>query len=378
MSDESTPRRAPTRNDVAELAQVSTAVVSYVITGAKRVAPETAERVRAAIAELGYRPNYNARALRTGRSQTLALLVPDIGNPYFAEFASHLETAAADRGLALVIANTHGDEATEIELREAMRSRGVDGLMVASVLRADQQPPHGDGGLPTVLIDAFQPADGVSSIGFDGATSVHTIVDHLSAVHGAQSIALAIGPGSEHDPDPRRIGWADALDAAGLAPGRLVTTEWSREGGIRAAQQLFGDDAEKPRPGVEGADRVGRADRLPRPDAVIAGSDLIAIGLLRGAHDLGLRVPDDLLIISYDGTAESAFSVPRLTTMRQPVRDMARAAVDTLLDSPPQEAHHTSFGGDLIIRESCGCGTAGDTRTASTDARPQNPEGTTP
>ncbi|NQX13067.1 LacI family DNA-binding transcriptional regulator [Microbacteriaceae bacterium VKM Ac-2855] len=357
MPDVAHHRKAPTRNDVAELAQVSTAVVSYVLTGAKRVTPDKERRVREAIAELGYRPNSSARALRTGRSHVLALLIPDSANPYFAEYALQIEIVASERGYALLIANTHDDHEREARLMNEMHSRGVDGLILASVFHDSWPTPSAtEVPIPTVLIDSFHMVETVPTIGVDAVASAHTVVRHLIEVHGCRSIALVLGPSADPTgaPDLRAVGWEQALSAAGLPHDDALITSWSREGGIAAAQQLFA--------------------RPDRPDAVFAGSDLIGIGLLRGAADLGLRVPEDLAIISYDGTSESAFSIPRLTTLQQPVALMARAAIDTVLTptattaASAHRAKHVAFRGELILRESCGCGSP---RARGTTAPPK-------
>jgi len=328
-------RKAPTRNDVAARAQVSTAVVSYVMTGSKRVTPEKERRVRQAMADLGYRPNSSARALRTGKTYVLALLLPDSSNPYFAEVALKIERAAAAEGYALLIANTHDDPAQELRLLREMRSRGVDGVILASVFH-DTWP--GDAReIPLVLIDAFHPVEGVPSVGVDAAASARAAVEHLAEVHGRRSIALVLGASADPagNVDPRQVGWADALADTGAASGGIAVTSWSRAGGIAAAQQL-----------LTGPDR---------PDAVFAGSDLLGVGVLRAAADRGLRVPEDLSVISYDGTEEAAFSIPRLTTLSQPTDDVARAAIAAILAPSAAAGRHVVLPGELVIRESCGC-----------------------
>lgn len=338
MPDESPARKQPTRNDVAERAKVSTAIVSHVVTGAKRVSPEYTRRVLAAIDELGYRPNKNARALRTGRTEVLALLIPDVSNPYYAEFALQIEIAASERGHVLITANTHDDPEVELRLLREMGSRNVDGIIIASVFHGNQPRPPEYGEIPTLLIDAFQPADGLPTIGLNATESAKTIVQHLAEVHRCVSIALAMGPSSgPADPaDPRKIGWAEALTAAGLPMGQVSALGWTREDGRQAAKRLLTGPS--------------------RPDAIFAASDQIGIGLIRGVADLGLRVPEDVKVISYDGTLETAFTVPRLTTLQQPIQEMARSAIDTIIDYTPQRALHTVFQGELVLRESCGCG----------------------
>lgn len=342
-------RSRPTRNDVARLAGVSPAVVSYVMTGARPVAPATAERVRAAMTTLDYRPNSSAQALRSGRTRTLGLVVPDIGNPFFAEFAVRIEAAAAERGYALLLATSHDDVATQHRVLAELVARGVDGILLASVGR------HGTGAstrlqtssdTPMVWIDAPDAVDGVDGVigvGQDVGVGVALIIDHLVAVHGCHRLALVVGTDPDGGTDPRRETWASATRSAGIASGRVTTADWSRADGHRAALEL-----------LTGPDR---------PDAVVAASDLLAIGVLRAAADLGLRIPQDVAVVSFDGTVETAYSVPRLTTLRQPIEEMAVAAVEAVLsEAVPSEAgtdgrrpRRSAFLGTLVIRESCGC-----------------------
>ena len=199
--------RAPTRADVARIAGVSTAVVSYVVNdGPRRVAPETAARVRAAIEMLRYRPNVNARALKKGSTEMLGVVLPDMTNPFFAEYAHALEVAAATHGYVLVIANSGGNEAQESRIVNDLANRQVDGLLISTVL-----PPTGFQAVAppdrhTVLINCSTPFAGHVAIGPDSRAGARALVDHLITVHGHQSIALIMGASSEPVPEPRSAG----------------------------------------------------------------------------------------------------------------------------------------------------------------------------
>lgn len=342
MSIRPTREKAVTRLDVAQRAGVSTAVVSYVMTGAKRVGPETEARVRRAIDELGYRPNGNARALKTGKTEMLGLVIPDVSNPYYSEFALQMEVAAAERGHALIVANSHADPRTEEKLVDSLRGRGVDGLLVASVFHAGSRAEMHPGEAPIVWVDAFDPEPGTASVGASAEAGSRQAVEHLIRVHGHRTIGIALGHSNREATDPRLLGWAAALDAAGLPLGPVAQTEWNREGGLEAANRLLG--ADNP------------------PDAVFAASDLVALGLIRGAADLGVSIPGDLALVSYDGIEEGSYSLPRLTTFQQPVREMSRAAVDIIIGYEPQRAGHRAFDGTLTVRESCGCAGSGRER----------------
>lgn len=334
--NEKVPAKSATRADVAKRAGVSDAVVSYVLTGAKPVSPGTEARVRAAIDELGYRPNGTARALRTGRSLLLGMVVPDIGNPYFSEFAREFERAAARHGYTMTIASSHGDADAELKVVESLRSRSVDGLAIASVYHVGDRPEAHRTGVPIVWIDAFDPKPGAVSVGADARAGARALVEHLITVHGSRNIPFVQARSSRRARDPRELGWRDALTAAGLPDGAIVTVdEWSREFGAVAGREL-----------------LGRADR---PDAIFAASDLLGIGLLHEAAELGVAIPGEVALVSYDGSAESEFSIPPLTTYRQPMAQMAQAAADALVAGvPPAPGHHT-LPGELIVRRSCGC-----------------------
>ncbi|MEO7018500.1 MAG: LacI family DNA-binding transcriptional regulator [Leifsonia sp.] len=335
MSAEQTSKRKVTRADVADRAGVSTAVVSYVMTGAKHVSPDTEARVRLAIAELGYRPNTTARALKTGRTELLGVVIPDVSNPYYAEFALEMEVVAAELGHALIIANSHGDPRAEVKIVENLRTRAVDGLIVASVFHAGSRADKHPGDAPILWVDSFDDEPGTASIGLDAFEGSRVAVEHLIRAHGRRRIAVALGRSNREADDPRLLGWAAALREAGLPPGPVAHIQWNREGGVAAARQL-----------LDGPDR---------PDAVFTASDLIAFGLLRTAEDLGVRIPTDLAVVSYDGTREAAYSSPRLTTLRQPMREMARAAVETIIGYEPGRAGRRAFRGELVLSESCGC-----------------------
>jgi len=322
-----------TRADVARYAGVSTAVVSYVInSGPKPVAAETAARVRAAIERLDYRPNPNARALRTGTTEMLGLVLSDSTNPYFVELAAAIEAAAAKRGHALMLGNSHGDRPTERRLIDDLAGRQVDGLIVGIVERPDYAGGRGWPSLPIVWLDATEPVPGYSSVGSDGRAGAATGVRHLVEVHGHTSVGLVIG--DQGTTDPREHGWRDTLHAADLPDGPVARVPWTREGGYEGGLRLLG--------------------RKERPTAVFASSDLQAVGVLRAARELGLRVPEDLAMVSFDGTKESAFSGPPLTVIRQDIEAMAERAVTLILDHEAEPSHH-SFPTSLILRESCGC-----------------------
>jgi LacI family transcriptional regulator len=326
--------RPATRADVARYAGVSTAVVSYVINeGPRRVAPETAARVRAAIEILKYRPNVNARALKKGFTEMLGVVLPDITNPFFAEYARALEIAAAAHGYVLVVATSDGNEAQESRILSDLANRHVDGLIIATVL-----PPSGfraiTAGRPTVLINCSTPFRGYPAVGPASREGARALIDHLITVHGHQSVALIMGESSEPIPEPRERGWGDAFQAYELPPGPIVRTSFSRQGGYEAAVQLL--------------------SWATRPSAIFVASDQMCTGALKAIREAGLRCPEDIAVVSFDGTSEAEYCWPPLTVARQPIQTMAEAAISAFL-SPDSAAEYQRFDTELVIRESCGC-----------------------
>ncbi|HBX79677.1 MAG: LacI family DNA-binding transcriptional regulator [Propionibacteriaceae bacterium] len=328
--------RRVTRTDVARHAGVSTAVVSYVVNnGPRTVAPETAARVREAMETLEYRPNLSARALVSGTSNTLGLIVTDSLNPHCAELAQAIGQAAAQHGHRVLVVDSGGVDETEQGLVEELLARQVDGLLFASAfLRSDPMAGIRSFGVPTVLIDCPGEVPGRTTVGPAAEQGMAALVEHLSGVHGCRRIALILGEGGFGDPDPRETGWRRTATSLGLDEGPLLVTQWGNAGGYQAGLELLAMDA--------------------RPDAVIAGSDQIAIGLLRALHEASVRVPEDLPVVSFDGTHQSAYTWPALTVASQPVSPMAEAAVALLGDAPLAPGHH-SFPMTLIVRRSCGC-----------------------
>jgi len=324
---------------------VSSAVVSYVVnSGPRNVAPETRERVLRAIEELGYRPNATARALKRGVSETIGLILSDITNPFFSEYAHAIEEAAAERGLSVIFTNS-GLEGTgadtgvdlmgaEADLINRMILRGVDGLLLASILDSPDLDVARAAGIPVVLLDRAAPFPGHATVGSNFREASRIAVEHL-IWHGHERIGMITGFTGGSTTDDREQGWRDALQGAGLDPGPVIRVPYSRPGGFDAGVEL-----------LESGDR---------PTAIFALSDQQSIGLLYAIHQAGLQIPGDIAVASFDGSTESAFSWPPLTTMRQPVREMAHAAVDLLGKNTPATHRHFTFSAPLVVRQSCGC-----------------------
>ncbi|MFI5690926.1 LacI family DNA-binding transcriptional regulator [Kribbella sp. NPDC051586] len=320
------PKEPVTRNDVAEYAGVSTAVVSYVVNeGPRKVAPETRERVLEAIRALGYRPNATARALRMGTTRTFGLITPDGGNPLFAELAKAIDKAAGSRGYVVLQTSTDGDPATERAKIAELLTRRVSGLLLVA---PTEDPSLDDAQIPVIAINRVLPT--VSSVRPAYREGARRGVEHL-VQHGHRVVGLIIGGGGHPE---RELGWQDALSAAGLPLGPIARASFSREGGYTAARRLL--------------------EATPRPTAIFASSDLQAIGVLRALHESGVRVPEDIAVVAFDGTPETEYTWPPLTVVRQPLEDLAQQAVHRLIEGEPA-IEALTFPTDLILRRSCGC-----------------------
>ena len=329
-----------TRRDVAHLAGTSEAVVSYVLNGGPRgVAPATKERVLTAIGQLGYRPNAVARSLRTNRTMTFGLVVPDNSNPFFAELARSVEDVGFEQGYTMLLGNAMDDDDREATYVRALIDRQVDGLIVV--------PAHGgtrgwiadlaQSGVPRLVLDREVEVPEATHVLVDHEGGAYEATTHLIG-HGRRRIGCVAGLAGLHPTVDRVAGWQRALAEAGREPAALVHVPFGRAHGYRAGRALL-------------------AER-DRPDALFVASDEQALGVVRAAAEMGVRVPDDLAIFSFDGIEGGAYTVPALSTMRQPVEELGRLAVEWLVAKvadPARPATRVVCATTLVARGSCGC-----------------------
>ncbi|SDU79039.1 LacI family DNA-binding transcriptional regulator [Jiangella alkaliphila] len=340
-----------TRRDVAKLAGTSPAVVSYVLNGGPRgVAPETRERVLAAIEELGYRPNRIAASLRRNRTMTIGLVVPDNTNPYFAELAHAVEDAAFDAGYTLLLGNAGSDVKRETSYVRTFLDSRVDGLvLIPSGEVVASAGELAESGTPWVVLDRLvDHVDGVAGqLVSDNRHGGRLATEHL-LWHGRTRIGCITGPGHVANFNERVLGWRDALGGNGrdATAAALRETEISRFAARDAARDLL-----QATPGIDG---------------VFAVTDEQALGVLRALMELGLRCPDDVALVSFDGIDASSLTTPGLSTVGQSIRELATSGVSVLLDAierdddaPAERAADPArplvFPVHLTPRGSCGC-----------------------
>jgi LacI family transcriptional regulator len=333
------------RKDVAELAGVSPAVVSYVLNGGPRpVAAATRARVLLAVEELGYRPNGIARSLRINRTNTLGLIVPDVANPFFAELSRAVEEAAFAAGYTLVVGNATDVEARQTAYLRTFLQQQVDGVVLVpahlpvaclDILRGSQRPW-------VVLDREIEGADDIAQILVDNRGGAREATRHLLE-HGRRRVACIAGPRDVAPTAARVAGWRDALDDAGIRPAKALLRHvpYGRWAGYDAGRDLFG------------------AARVAPPDAVFVASDEQALGLLRALAELGVRCPEDVAVVAFDGIAAGAYSLPGLSTMEQPFAELGRQALAHLTariaEPAAIRAGETVLPVALVARGSCGC-----------------------
>jgi LacI family transcriptional regulator len=330
----------PTIRDVATHAGTSTAVVSYVLNnGPRPVAATTRARVLAAVAELGYRPNTLARALRANRTSTLGLIVPDLAKPFFAELTRAIQDAAFARGHRLLVGSTHLDTNREQEQLQALLDARVDALLL--VPAHDPTPAITQlrrAAIPHVLIHRTHP-NAVCITG-DDTDAGRQAATHLLE-HGHHHIAL-LGADTDTGTDPVSLRTQGATTALAehhppVPPPTLLTSPYPnlRDNAYRTTRTLLTTN--------------------PHITAICATTDEHALGALRAATETGRRIGHDLALVSIDGTETTAYLNPALTTVTTPFHTLAADAIHTALqftDATPAIRKHPLT---LTIRHSCGC-----------------------
>ncbi|MYX46690.1 substrate-binding domain-containing protein, partial [Streptomyces sp. SID89] len=285
--------------DVAALAGVSIRTVSNVVSGTGPVAEATRARVQAALDELGYRPNLAARNLRAGRTGLIGLVIPELHSPYFGELAGLIVEAARQRSWTVAIDQTYGDGEAERRLLEGTGGRVVDGLVISPWSLRPEELTARARDLPLVLLGE-QPAPGLADrVAVDSVLAADEATTHLLRT-GRRRIA-AIGPQPHlHNGTARQRleGHLRALRRAGLEPEEALRRP------VRSLHRRDGAEA-----------MTALLDSGARPDAVFAFSDELALGALHVAHERGLRVPEDLSLVGFDGIEDGRYAHPPLTTV---------------------------------------------------------------
>lgn len=296
--------------EVAALAGVSPTTVSHVFSGKRVVSSATRERVLEIVQTLGYRPNNVARNLRTRQSKMVAVVVPDITNPFYSVLTRGLADALSGADYGTFVCNTDGDVAREQRFIEDVLDRGVDGVVMAAVnVSHEAIEALADLGTPFVCMGTDVEHPHVDRIWADDIAGAREATAHLLAA-GVDRVAMIQGP---NDSGGRGEGYRDALDAAGVPfrPELVVHGNWTRQGGYAAMHELLALD--------------------PPPPAVFCANDLMAIGAMDAARERGCSIPEDIRLVGFDDIEAATLVSPALTTVRNPSYETGRTAGELLL-----------------------------------------------
>lgn len=326
--------------DVAALAGVSIATVSRVMNGSSLVKGEAREAVLRAARELNYVPHAAARALSTGRSHTIAVLLPDLHGAFFSELIRELDQSAHAHGQRLLVASLHGD------LAEAKRVIGlihgqVDGvILMAPFIDAQERLADLRLSVPTVLLNAPSSIQGYTVLTVDNAGGARQVVEHFLSQGYCEVIHIE-GPPGNFDAAERSRGFREAIEEAGLTAQPNVPGDYSERAGYEAGKRIAG--------------------RKKRPRAIFAANDNMAIGCLEALTEAGLRVPQDVAIAGFDDIPVARFTRPPLTTVRPPVAQQGTEAFEWLvraINRKPSGSmpEHPRLATTLVVRESSGAG----------------------
>ena len=329
-------RKSVTLRDVAQHAGVSPKTVSNVINDWPYITDETREKVQASIKELGYRPSFLASSLRTGRTNTIGIMIADITNPFFGQLIRGIEDVLSSAGYGIFLANTNEDLEKEINYLERMVRWGADGLlMFGSRASSEMLAELIDESIPIVSENSQAERGNMTIMKVDNIQGAHLAVQHL-AQSGCRRIAHLGGPALREATDSRMVGYQQALESVGYPfdPKLVWRCSPSIRGGYQAAIQFFKEE---------------------RPDGVFCYNDLIAIGTLVACRQLGLRVPQDVAIVGFDDIAMAALVDPGLSTIRVRQVEMGRFAGRLLLDrlsSGNSTVDYVTVPVELVVRRS--------------------------
>lgn len=333
----------PNLLDVAKSAGVSAMTVSRVVNGSGRVSPELRSRVEQALAETGYMPNTVARNLRARRTDAIALVLPDMTNPFFTTLAQGVETAAREAGIAMLLANSDESEEEERRLVALLLQRQVDGILIV---------PAGPGTetirlcrkrrVPLVVVDRRPAEPGSDVVRADSEGGAHQLGRLLVGL-GHHHMAVLSGPAPVPTAIDRVAGFNRAVvDEAGLPEPFVLHGAFTIDSGREMARSAM--------------------RQTPRPTALFAVNNFIAIGVLHALEELGLRVPDDVAVVGFDDLPRAMVTFPFLTVAAQPAFEIGRQGVGMLLNrlaDPDGHAHEVVLPTELVVRRSSGGPVAG-------------------
>jgi LacI family transcriptional regulator len=337
-------KKRSTITDIAGRAKVSTATVSHVLNNTRYVSPEIRNRIALACKELNYSPNSLASSLRSGKTKTIGLVLPDSSNPFFADIAHVIEDHAFSQGYSVILSNTEGDPGRELFSLGILVQKKVDGIILISTGDDPQAIEFLQGlSIPVVIADRDVPShsapDNLAVVLLDNYLGGQLAARHAIDL-GHRDIAIITGPSNLTPSSLRETGYRDMMAEAGIP----VEEPWVARGdftflsGYAAATKIL---------------------QLPRtPTALFCCNDMMAVGAIRAAVDLGLPIPESLSVIGFDDIALASYVHPRLTTVRQPVAEICKEIAQQLFAAFEDQQEHSYkrivLKPDLVVRESTG------------------------
>jgi LacI family transcriptional regulator len=326
-----------TLQDVAKKAGVATMTVSRVVNRTGYISQATIDRVESAIAELGYEPNTLARSLRSKKTNTLALVVTDINNPFFTQLARGVEDVASSAGYMVIFGNTDESVDKEQTYLRMLFQKQVDGILLVP---AQSAPASVEAirrkGTPMVVLDRWVPGIQADIVRSDSEAGAYELTRYLIDL-GHQRIAILTGPRTVSTAEDRVNGFRRALSAAGLPAdyGTVLYGEFNQASGVDMVRQTLSS--------------------YPLITAILAANNLIAIGALKELREQGRRVPQEISLVGFDDLPQPLVTFPFLTVVSQPAYDMGRQAAELLLyrmEHPDEPYQEIILPCELIVRQS--------------------------
>ena len=329
------------QTDVAKLADVSFMTVSRVVNGDPRVRPETRERVQRAIDELKYYPNAMARALNRRKTMTIGLVLPKmdyvLAEPYFSQLIYHIEKALIPHDYDMLIVS--GEHRNGRDLTLLFKQKKVDGLVIlGSPIDDPRLGAVSQNRCPSVLLNAQSDLPWINCVDIDNYAIIEFYIDYLAAL-GHRRIGFISGDLSVLNARQRLDAYTSSMTNRGLSPSSelLFRGNWSSHSGFEAFLHFNG--------------------LRPRPSAVIASNDHMAIGFMKAAYENRVGIPGDISLVGIDDIEMASFTTPKLTTMRQPMQSIVSVAVEALIGAMDDQAKPASrivLEAEPVIRDSCG------------------------
>ncbi|AZV78916.1 LacI family DNA-binding transcriptional regulator [Parasedimentitalea marina] len=336
-TDDPNNDRTPTLADVARLAKVSTATVSRCLNSPDRVIEKTRTKVLAAVRDLGYAPNFNARALAAKHTNTIGAIIPTMENAIFARALQAFQEELGGSGVTLLVASSSYRADLEEEQIRTLVSRGADGILLIGYHRDPKIYEFLQRqGVPIVVAWVFDPQADVLTVGFDNFTAMKALADKVISMGHRRIATITANPEYNDRASERLRGIRAAMSEAGISATDLsiVESAYGIDEGGKALEQILAQPV--------------------RPSVVMCGNDVLAVGAIARAKELGLRVPEDISVTGFDDIEIAKISSPPLTTVHVPHRRMGKEAARMLINlvNATKDQKNTLIETSLKIRSS--------------------------